>query len=167
MVLHAPKTHPRDYGFSKGDFHLVVNAAAETIKAFTFEGKFLWERPCLAMGQNPNWRLRGGDTPPSVYKLGVLYDDRANGTMLRAYGWQFYDMIDCDNVRREDGENTNGRSGVGLHGGGSSLADPFAPYQKLVATLGCLRMFNADLEDYILPLYKKGTVFLSVYQDDL
>lgn len=30
------------------------------------------------------------------------------------------------------------------HGGGSGLANPYAPYQGWVPTLGCLRMQNAD-----------------------
>jgi hypothetical protein len=83
------------------------------------------------------------------------------------YGWIFYDMIDCDVKGKEDGENTNGRSGIGLHGGGSSLPDPYTPYQKLVPTLGCLRMHNYDLLHTILPLYNKGVIFISVHQDDL
>lgn len=34
-----------------------------------------------------------------------------------------------------------------IHGGGSGLADPFAPYQGWVPTYGCLRMQNADGEE--------------------
>lgn len=165
--LTAPKTRPHDYGFKLGDFHMVVNAAISSAKIFSFEGNLLYTVPCMAMGQDPKWWLPGADTPPSVYKLGALYNDKANGTMERGYGWIFYDMIDCDVKGKEDGENTNGRSGVGLHGGGSSLQDPFAPYQKLVPTLGCLRMHNYDLLHTILPLYNKGTIFISVYQDNL
>ena len=166
MVLHAPRTTPRDYGFKSGDYHVIVNAASQTAKIFSFEGKLLYTVPALAMGQDPNWRLTGGDTPPSVYKLGTFCNDKENGTMERGYGWGFFDLIDCDDRGKEDGENTNGRSGIGLHGGGSSLPDPFTPYQKLVPTLGCVRVTNWDLFNTFLPLYKKGTVFLSIFQDD-
>lgn len=34
-----------------------------------------------------------------------------------------------------------------IHGGGSGLHDPFAPYQGWVPTYGCLRMQNADGEE--------------------
>lgn len=34
--------------------------------------------------------------------------------------------------------------GRDIHGGGSGLADPYAPYQGWVPTYGCLRMQNAD-----------------------
>jgi hypothetical protein len=166
MTLNSPRTKPQNYGFKKGDYHVVVNAATANAKIFSFEGKLLYTVPCLAMGQDPNWRLTGGDTPPSVYKLGAFYNDKENGTMERAYGWGFFDLVDLDNAGKEDGENTNQRAGIGLHAGGSSLPDPFARYQKLVPTLGCLRVHNYDLFNTFLPLYKKGAVFVSVHQDD-
>jgi hypothetical protein len=87
--------------------------------------------------------------------------------MERPFGWMFWDLVDCDESFREDGENSNYRSGIGLHGGGSALDDPFAPYQPLVYTQGCVRMHNKDMADYVYPLYKEATtVYLSVYQDD-
>lgn len=153
-----------------GDAHIVVNAATKTAKAYSAEGKLLWELPCLAEGQDPNWQNNSGDTPPGLYKLGALYDDygtvgdRPNyDRTLMSYGWQTYDMIDL-----EGNEDDNDRPGICLHGGGSANGWPGAwlPKQPLYATLGCLRMHNADLVDHVWPLYKKGTVFVSVYQDD-
>ena len=35
--------------------------------------------------------------------------------------------------------------GRALHGGGSCLDDPYEDYQELVPTLGCFRMYNADI----------------------
>jgi len=143
----------------------------ETMKAFSFEGKLLWEIPCLARGQYSDyeWKLNKSDTPPGLYKLGQLYNDYAlHGNKapydrtLMAYGWAFYDMIDLE------GQETGiGRAGVGLHGGGSALGWPgaWAPQQPLVATHGCCRIHNSALVDKVLPLYRKGTVFLSVFQE--
>ena len=37
--------------------------------------------------------------------------------------------------------------GRDIHGGGSDLDDPFAPYQGWEGTYGCLRMQNADGEE--------------------
>lgn len=37
--------------------------------------------------------------------------------------------------------------GRDIHGGGSSLDDPYAPYQGWCPTYGCLRMQNADGEE--------------------
>jgi len=173
MVLHAPRTKVTDYGYKPGDAHLVANAQSKTIKAFDFEGKLLWEKPCLAMGQDPKWWVKGGDCPPGVWKLdeSQIYDDYSRvgsnpafDRTLRCYGWVSVDMYDL-----EGREDDNGRSGLMVHGGGSGAGWPgaWAPYQPLLPTLGCLRMHNKDLVDYLLPLLQNyATVFLSVYQDD-
>ena len=53
------------------------------------------------------------------------------------------------------------------HGGGSALgaAGAWAPYQPLLPTLGCIRMHNHDLQHRVLPLFRSGRVFWSVYQE--
>jgi hypothetical protein len=171
MALVGPKKRPQDFGFKEGDSHLIVNDAIETMKAFSFKGKLLWEIPCLARGQYSDYesRIQRSDTPPGLYKLGQLYNDYAlHGTKapydrtLMAYGWAFYDMIDLE------GQETGiGRAGIGLHGGGSALGWPgaWAPSQSLVATHGCLRCKNKDLVERVLPLYRQGTIFCSVFQE--
>jgi hypothetical protein len=79
-----------------------------------------------------------------------------------AYGWYTFDMIEL-----EDQERSNGRAGIACHGGGSANGWPgaWAPSQPLVPTHGCLRLKNIDLRDKILPLYKKGKIFCSVWQE--
>jgi hypothetical protein len=37
------------------------------------------------------------------------------------------------------------QSGICIHGGGSALSDPLAPYQGWANTLGCIRVQNAVL----------------------
>jgi hypothetical protein len=171
VTMIGPKKRPQDFGFKQGDSHLIVNDATETMKAFSFEGKLLWEIPCLARGQYSDfeWRIQKSDTPPGLYKLGQLYNDYAlhgekapYDRTLMAYGWAFYDMIELENQ-----EGKVGRAGIGLHGGGSALGWPgaWAPNQPLVATHGCVRAKNKDLIDKILPLYRQGTVFVSVWQE--
>ena len=167
----GPKKRPQDFGFTEGDFHLIVNDSVETMKAFSSEGKLLWEAPCLARGQYSDyeWKIKNSDTPPGLYKLGQFYNDYAShgarahyDRTLMAYGWAFFDMIDLE------GQETGvGRAGIGLHGGGSALGWPgaWAPQQPLVATHGCCRMHNTDLINKVWPLYKKGKVFLSVWQE--
>lgn len=165
----SPRQKPQQHGFKEGDTHLVVNAASKTIKGFAFNGEKLFEYPCLAEGQDPNWRNNSGDTPPGLYKLGEIYNDYAQvgdfpeyDRTLMSYGWLTFDMIDL-----EGNEDGNGRAGICLHGGGSGCGWPGAwePYQALYPTLGCLRMHNSHLMD-LLPLMRQGTVFISVYQDE-
>jgi hypothetical protein len=44
--------------------------------------------------------------------------------------------------------NYHHRSGLGVHGGGSGLADPFAPRQGWQITEGCIRLQNQDNETF-------------------
>jgi hypothetical protein len=171
MSLVGPKKRPQDFGFKAGDSHLVVNDASERMKAFSFEGKLLWEVPCLARGQysDNQWKIQNSDTPPGLYKIGTVYrdyekagDKPAYDRTLMAFGWYTFDMIELENQ-----EAGYGRAGIALHGGGSANGWPgaWAPKQPLVPTHGCCRIYNIDLRDKVLPLLKTGTIFVSVYQE--
>lgn len=171
VPMIGPKKTPKNFGFKKGDHHIVVNDVVETAKCFDFEGKLLWELPALARGQGSDyeWKLRNTDTPPGLYKIGTVYRDyEINGDKpafdrtLMAYGWYSLDLIDLE------GQETGvGRAGIMLHGGGSGNGWPgaWAPMQALLATHGCVRMHNAHLRDRVVPLLKTGSIFLSVYQE--
>ena len=45
--------------------------------------------------------------------------------------------------------NVPGRSHIGIHGGGTGLTDPFESSQGWVATVGCIRMQNEDLNTLV------------------
>jgi hypothetical protein len=171
VTMIGPKKRPQDFGFKKGDSHLIVNDAVETMKAFSFEGKLLWEIPCLARGQSSDfeWKITNSDCPPGLYKIGAIYKDYervgdkpAYDRTLMAYGWYSFDMVELENQ-----EAKYGRAGIMLHGGGSANGWPgaWAPKQPLVPTHGCCRAFNIDLRDKILPLTKTGAVYISVFQE--
>ena len=171
MALVGPQKRPQDFGFKAGDFHLIVNDASERMKAFSFEGKLLWEVDCLARGQGSDfeWKLRNTDTPPGLYKVGAVYrdyekvgDKPAYDRTLMAYGWYSLDLIELENQ-----EASNGRAGIMIHGGGSACGWPgaWAPKQVLFPTHGCVRCHNIDLCDKVVPLLKTGTIFVSVYQE--
>jgi hypothetical protein len=171
ITMIGPKKRPHDFGFKPGDYHLVVNDAVETMKAFSYEGKLLWEIPCLARGQYSDfeWRIQSSDTPVGVYKVGAIYrdydrvgDKPAYDRTLMSYGWYSFDMIDL-----EGQERNNGRAGIMLHSGGSANGWPgaWAPRQKLFPTHGCIRCYNIDLRDKVLPLTKQGDLYISVWQE--
>ena len=172
ITMIGPKKRPQDFGFKAGDSHLIVNDISETMKAFSYEGKLLWEIPCLARGQYSDfeWKTQNSDCPPGLYKIGTIYrdydrvgDKPAYDRTLMAYGWYSFDMIDL-----EGQEENNGRAGIMLHGGSSALGWPgaWAPRQKLMPTMGCCRAHNIDLRDKILPLANKGILFVSVFQEN-
>ena len=167
----GPTKKPQEFGFKPGDSHLLVNDATERVKAFSYDGKLLWDVPCLARGQGADnsWDQTGEDTPPGLYKLGQIYNDYGrygvNAPRNRetlAYGWISFDLVELENQ-----EAKVGRAGVMIHGGGTGCGWPgaWAPVQELRTTLGCVRMHNIDLRDKLLPLAKAGTVFVSVYQE--
>jgi hypothetical protein len=172
-VLHKPGLIPQQFGFKKGDFHLIVNATSKKLKCFDFTGKLIFTIACLADGMHPNFRESKGDTPPGLYKIGVIYNDYKtyganppNSHDINAYGWGFADLVDLGSP---DGEDINGRAGVALHGGGTGLGFPgcWEAFQPLLHTWGCVRFHNHDFVNKILPLKtSENTVFVSVYQDD-
>ena len=169
-TLIGPKKKPADFGFNPNGSHLVVNDAAQTCKAFTSSGEMVWEVPALARGQGGDreWTQFATDTPPGLYKVGAIYRDyeknkaAAYSRDRMSYGWYSFDLEEL-----EGQEVRCGRAGIMIHGGGSELGWPgaWAPYQRLVPTLGCVRMRNADLRDLVLPLCEKGTVYVSVFQE--
>ena len=167
----GPKKKPQDFGFKKGDSHIIVNDISETAKAFDFDGKLLWEVPALARGQGSDFEfnLARTDTPPGLYKIGEVYKDYervgANPSYdrtLMAYGWYSFDLIELENQ-----EAKYGRAGIMIHGGGSACGWPgaWAAKQSLFSTHGCVRMYNQDLRDKLLPLTKTGKVYVSVFQE--
>ncbi len=167
----GPSKRPQDFGFKQGDSHLIVNDIAETMKAFSFEGKLLWEISCLARGQygDSEYKIPNSDTPPGLYKIGTIYRDYervgnrpAYDRTLMAFGWYSFDLVELERQ-----EIKHGRAGIMIHGGGSACGWPGAwvPSQQLFPTHGCVRCYNIDLRDRILPLTRAGTVFVSVFQE--
>lgn len=166
----GPKKKPQDFGFKSGDSHLIVNDISETVKAFDFSGKLLWELPALARGQGSDFEFKftNTDTPPGLYKIGQIYRDYEQNSNppysrdVMAFGWYSFDLVEL-----EGQESKYGRGGVMIHGGGSACGWPgaWAPMQPLYSTHGCVRMHNQHLRDKLLPLTKTGTVYVSVYQE--
>jgi len=52
--------------------------------------------------------------------------------------------------------HTGDPRGRDIHGGGSSLQDPYAPYQGWLCTYGCLRMQNADIVELSKMMIEDG-----------
>lgn len=168
--LVGPKAHPLAHGFRAGDTHILVNDREQEATAFSFTGARIWKLPALARGQGSDreWALRHTDTPPGLYLSGAVYRDwESNQRPPRtptamSFGWLSVDLIEL-----EEQERRYGRAGMMVHGGGSFLGWPgaWAPLQPLGATYGCVRMHNQHLQQQVLPLFRTGRVFWSVYQE--
>jgi hypothetical protein len=79
-----------------------------------------------------------------------------------SFGWYSFDLVELERQ-----EARYGRGGVMIHGGGSACGWPGAwwPQQRLFPTHGCIRMYNTDLRDKLLPLTSKGKVYVGVFQE--
>jgi hypothetical protein len=156
-----------------GDHHFVADDRAETLTAYTHDGKRLWSIPCLCRGQGreAEWKTTGSDTPPGLYLIGKVYRDYEKDPSAtfsadrRAYGWYSFDMIGQEG--QEGPGSRYGRDGIMMHGGGTACGWPgaWAPRQALHSTLGCIRLHNVDLRDRVLPLLDLGRIWVSVLQE--
>lgn len=145
--------------------HCVADMRAHTLKCFDATGKCKWTIPVHGEGVNgPGWEKQGGDTPPGLYKIGVITEtqDSEPQSVFNAYGRFFCDLIELENQ-----EASLGRAGCGVHGGGSASKNPLAPNQGFFPTLGCARLLNENLEKVFVPMClfvkkKGGTIFFRV-----
>lgn len=135
-----------------GDSRLVFNGAPNLLKFFLVtatgtEERHAWECHDVGVGDAnpPNGDAYGHlcKCPPGVgYRIAApMHLDPPE----RAYGSWFIPIEDDAAGDMEEHE----REGIGIHGGGSDLEDPFAPRQGWEWTFGCLRMQNADLAQLV------------------
>lgn len=134
-----------------GDAHVILNGSTNTLKFFYVNAdgskslRHQWEAHDVGVGDAnpPNGDEYGHlcKIPPADgYTLGVPGPCGPNSDDGAAYGWWATPIND----NPEGTLAAHGRSGLMIHGGGSGLADPFAPLQGWEWTLGCIRMQNVD-----------------------
>ena len=167
----GPKKTPAECGAKDGDFLLVVNDKTEEMRCYDSRGNKIWTIPCLARGQSSDtvYSASSSDTPPGIYRAGVVYRDYEEvgatpgySSTLQSYGWFSIDLEE-----KEGQEARYGRAGIMCHGGGSACGWPgaWAPQQRIYPTLGCVRVYNIDLRDKIVPLCDQANVWFSVWQE--
>lgn len=125
------------------DLHLVFAPAGNVLKVFDAKGGQLFA--CAAHnrtvrdGQYSHW----GNAPPGLYRLA-----RPVSKGTAPFGPWFVGLEDFGEHRSFA---DHGRSGIGIHGGGSGLGQPLAPHQSppWVPTHGCLRLLNVDLIELV------------------
>lgn len=167
--------------------HLVFNGQSRLLKVyikgaegFGKEDGLLHTLACHDVGINDQYVKSGQDQygtkckcPPGTgYIVGTpmpCATRNSNGTVTKhndddaAYGCFFIPLTDST----QDSFSGHGRSGIGIHGGGSDLPDSFALEQGWEYTYGCLRLQNKDLEETLVPfiewIHKQlGVVLLDV-----
>ena len=162
------------------DGHLVFNGTTRKLKCYVAGGELKHTLDCHDVGINDQYVHAGQDEygsrckcPPGDYSVGVPMAcaiRQKDGSVIRqfpddrAYGCFFIPLGDSSGAFA-----AHGRSGIGIHGGGSDLPNSFALRQSppFEYTYGCLRLINIDLEQVLVPFINyihahEGKVTLSV-----
>ncbi len=119
------------------DLHTVFNDDSNRLTVWDAKHKavFVCEARNRAVGGDGFGRW--GRCPRGVFQLGLPIALRHP-----AFGRWFVPVFD---VGENDLMKRNRRRGIGLHGGGSGLKNPFAPRQGWNPTHGCIRLQNVDM----------------------
>lgn len=139
------------------DLHFCFSNAQNSLKGFDPEGEEIFS--CEARNRTVREGYgHDGRCPLGTFHLGAPVP---KGTV--PFGPFFIPVVD---YAGHHAMRDFGREGIGIHGGGSGLRDPFAPQQGWQVTEGCIRMMNHDLlalVALIRPLQKAGgTMYLTV-----
>ncbi|MCA1568257.1 MAG: L,D-transpeptidase [Acidobacteria bacterium] len=146
VIRINPRRQPR--GVRAGDGSAVISlldGAGNLIASFRgsaprFNGRAIGVR-------GPARNVTNGDTPFGVYRYTFIGGGSPNSRLGTGYGTGKIYVDD----RRMYGEMIGPprRALIRLHGGGSGLRNPYALNQALLATLGCVRMRNGDVNALI------------------
>jgi hypothetical protein len=118
--------------------HLIFDSASGHAKLFRKDGLLYLDFPMRDAAVHGPGFGHWGRCPRGVFRLGapVNTEDPALG--------DFFTPI--------MGTESYHRFGIGIHGGGTGCAEPFADKQGWVPTHGCLRVQNEDNRKLVLAL---------------
>jgi L,D-transpeptidase catalytic domain len=123
------------------DLHLLMDDTANRLKVFRADGSLAMRcearNATVRSGQFGRW----GPCPRGEFGLGR--PRRVHKPALGNWAIPLYDLEAGGALARFH------RVGVLIHGGGSGLADPYAPAQGWTVTHGCLRLQNRELAQLV------------------
>jgi hypothetical protein len=134
------------------DLHFTFVRGANRLKGFDASGALLLNVECRNRTVRDGTYSHWGNCPPGTFLLG---DPATRHTP--AFGKWFVPLLDWQECRAMAAYR---RSGIGIHGGGSGLVDPFALNQSppWVVTHGCLRLRNSDLDEVVHYIHRSQGV---------
>lgn len=141
------------------DLHLTLDPSTRRLKVFNNLGVLIFD--CEARNKTTADDGNYGHNspcPPGEYVLGLPVPKEAI-----PFGFWFLPILDYGSHL---GMAQHGRQGIGIHGGGSGLPQPFAGKQGFQITHGCWRVLNQDLAR-LAPLVQRtqqatGRVYVTV-----
>lgn len=127
-----------------GPLHAVFNDSTNRFKLWEDMGQAPARQLLDVEGRNDTVKvgwLRWGACPRGEFRLGSPIR-----TDSQAFGAWFVPVLDP----KTGGPMARfGRSGIGIHGGGTGLPNPYAPRQGWRKTHGCIRLQNYELEEFV------------------
>lgn len=140
------------------DLHVTFDARERTLKVWQPDGQILWKTEARNRTTADGQLGHDGNCPPGEFLLG---NPRWKNTV--PFGPFFIPILDYANHHAMRDFN---REGIGIHGGGTGLTNPFSDYQGWQVTHGCIRLQNAPL-DHLVSLVTHaqaagGEVYLTV-----
>lgn len=122
-----------------GDLHLVFNDTTNVCKLFRRGNDISPLLVCEMRNDTVRWGFgRWGRCPRGFFQLGT-----PSAVKMPAFGYWFIPLFDLGLGGPMFKEQ---RRGIGIHGGGTGLENPFAYRQGWKPTHGCLRVQNEDLD---------------------
>ena len=122
---------------SEHDQHWLFDSSTRTLKMFVLGGGLSYRCECRDKATGGPEFGHNGRCPRGEFVLGdpIAKDEPAFGPFF----------IPIEDAPGHSAMADHGRAGIGLHGGGSGLDHPEAPFQGWVPTHGCLRVQNGAL----------------------
>lgn len=140
------------------DRHFVFDNDTDLLKGYDCHGREFFRAECRNVAVGGDGFGHFGRCPRGDYEVGSPI---RKGTA--PFGEWFVPLLDYG-AHHTMAEFE--RSGIGVHGGGSGLANPFSAHQGWVPTHGCLRLQNSELSRFVLWVRqaqaKGGKVYVSV-----
>lgn len=142
------------------DLHLLYYGDHTPAKLFDHSGQLLQALEMRNRTVRNGTLFHWGRCPPGTFKLAAPVKTHAP-----AFGFWFVPVVDTGPLGPM---RQFKRRGIGIHGGGSGLADPYANEQGWVVTHGCLRSQNRALAVLVHHIQvcqsDGGTCWLTVFQ---
>lgn len=133
----------------EGDLHLVFDDTANHAKVFRKQGGV---GVLVFSCEMRNATVEDGFGHHGWCPRGIFILGPPANVHLVPFGFHFTPLFDLD---PHGAMHQEGRHGIGIHGGGTGLADPFAAQQGWQVTHGCLRVQN-EANGFLVALIRQA-----------
>lgn len=123
------------------DLHFVFSDTQNRVQCWNADHTLIWQNEMRNSTVNNGTFGHFGNCPRGEFLLGMTLKENS-----APFGFWFTPVLDYGD---HHAMKALGRSGIGVHGGGSGLANWRLPMQGWIQTHGCLRLQNAANEEFV------------------